>query len=219
MDIRPRVIIHNAVSLDGRMDHIEVDLELYYSLISTWEEDATMCGSETMLAAMDAFIEAAREDHPRRDDLPLMVVVDGRGRIKDVWAMRRQQYWRDAVVLCCRSTPKEHIELLEREGVGHIIAGEERVDLLAALEELYSRYGVRAVRVDSGGKLSGALLRQKLVDEVSVLILPVLVGGTSPRSIFTAEDLEGREKVIDLELISCERPRDDIIWLRYSVRH
>jgi len=36
------------------------------------------------------------------------------------------------------------------------------------------------------GRLNGVLFRAGLVDEVSVLVNPCLVGGTSPRSIFRA---------------------------------
>ena len=39
----------------------------------------------------------------------------------------------------------------------------------------------RNVRVDSGGALNGALLRAGLVDEVSLLVHPRIVGGDGPR--------------------------------------
>lgn len=64
----------------------------------------------------------------------------------------------------------EYIGYLEREGIDAIVTGEERVDLRAALEELADRYGVRTVRMDSGGTLNAALLRAGLVDELSVLV-------------------------------------------------
>lgn len=87
----------------------------------------------------------------------------------------------------------------------------------AALEELSARYGVKTVRVDSGGVLSGVLLRHGLVDEVSVLIYPSLVGGTSLRSIFRAPDLESPEGAISLRLMYLETLQNDLIWLRYEV--
>jgi 2,5-diamino-6-(ribosylamino)-4(3H)-pyrimidinone 5'-phosphate reductase len=73
------------------------------------------------------------------------------------------------------------------------------------------------VRVDSGGTLNGILLRSDLVDEVSVLIHPGLVGGTTPRSIFRAPDLISSEGVIQLRLIHVEQLKGDVIWLRYEV--
>ena len=47
----PRVILHNAVSLDGRIDGFPMDLQQYYELISIWKEDATLAGSHTFLQA------------------------------------------------------------------------------------------------------------------------------------------------------------------------
>ena len=75
------------------------------------------------------------------------------------------------------------------------------------------------VRVDSGGILNGALLRAGLVDEVSVLIDPTLVGGLTPRSMFRAEDLDSAEGVVQLELMEVERVGTDSVWLRYAVRN
>jgi 2,5-diamino-6-(ribosylamino)-4(3H)-pyrimidinone 5'-phosphate reductase len=63
----------------------------------------------------------------------------------------------------------------------------------------------------------GVLLRAGLVDEVSVLVDPCLVGGTTPRSIFIAPDLTSAEGVIPLRLIHAENVKGDTVWLRYEV--
>jgi 2,5-diamino-6-(ribosylamino)-4(3H)-pyrimidinone 5'-phosphate reductase len=91
------------------------------------------------------------------------------------------------------------------------------VDLKTALEELNSRYEVKTIRVDSGGTLNNVLLRKGLVDEVSVLVHPNLVGGTSSGSIFRATDLTSKEEIINLKLIHLEKMENDLIWLRYEV--
>jgi riboflavin biosynthesis pyrimidine reductase len=44
------------------------------------------------------------------------------------------------------------------------------------LHLLADRYGVRAVQVDAGGRLNGHLLHAGLVDELSVMLGPYLVG-------------------------------------------
>ena len=220
----PRVILHNMVSVDGRMDWFTPDVGLYYEIASRFDEDAMLSGSNTILAM------PAEEEKPEEADQiserpevdadaarRLLVVVDSRGRVQNWQFLRRQPYWRDVVALCCGTTPQSHLEYLEREQVAYIVTGEEHVDLRAALEELNGRYGVQVVRVDSGGILNGLLLRAGLVDEVSVLIDPSLVGGTSPRSIFTAPDLASSEGVIGLKLMHLERFEGDVVWLRYEV--
>ena len=105
------------------------------------------------------------------------------------------------------------------------------MDLCAALEELNSRFGVKVVRVDARGTLNGQLLRQGLVNEVSLLIYPSLVGGEKQSSIFRAPDLPaiaattatadpvtGPQSVISLELLHMERLKGDVIWLCYEVK-
>jgi len=61
------------------------------------------------------------------------------------------------------------------------------------------------------------LLRAGLVDEVSVLIDPSLVGGSSPRSIFVAPDLTSADGVIECRLTHLERFEGDVVWFRYEV--
>ncbi len=80
-----------------------------------------------------------------------------------------------------------------------------------------AHFDAKTCLVDSGGTLNGALLREGLVDEVSVLIHPYLVGGTTPGSMFRATDLKKDDDVIRLSLIAVEKAKDNIVWLRYKV--
>lgn len=218
----PYVVIHNAVSIDSRLDLANVDVELYYQLISHWNEDLTLAGSRTILMAPDeippeddsAFEPPVKDPADRR---PLLAVVDSRGAVRVWHYLRKQPYWRSMMALCSKSTPKEYLDYLEKRHIDYIIAGDDRVDLRAALEELHQSYGVRRIRVDSGGMLNGILLREGLVDEVSLLVHPQLVGGTSPRSFFRAPDLTSPEGVIAARLESVETLQGGIVWLRYRV--
>jgi 2,5-diamino-6-(ribosylamino)-4(3H)-pyrimidinone 5'-phosphate reductase len=219
--VRPRVIVHNAVSVDGRVDLFEADVGVYYELASRWGEDATLVGADTLLAATpnDAAEEPAEPASaaPEPDGRPLLAVVDGRGRV-DSWPyLLRAGPWRTGVALCAKATPSGHLASLEALGIERLVAGAERVDLAAALEWLAARHGVRTLRVDSGGTLNGALLRAGLVDEVSVLVHPALVGGTSPRSLYRAGDLRTADGIVSLSLEAVERLAGDLVWLRYRV--
>jgi 2,5-diamino-6-(ribosylamino)-4(3H)-pyrimidinone 5'-phosphate reductase len=210
----PYVVLHSAVSVDGRMDRLDVDMELYYSLVPTWNEDLTLCGSETMLRAGLGSWEHDGTTEPSR---PLLAIVDGRGRFKDWKKAVPSPYWRAGIALCSGSTPQEHLAYLKKEGVETIVTGGDRVDLRAALERLVADHGVRVVRVDSGGTLNGVLLRAGLVSELSVLVQPQLIGGESPRSLYRARDLAADEGPLDLKLMASRKLKGGTVWLRYRV--
>jgi 2,5-diamino-6-(ribosylamino)-4(3H)-pyrimidinone 5'-phosphate reductase len=224
----PRVIIHNGVSLDGRMDSYTAGIGLYYSLAGTWEVEAILSGSNTILAAFQEIeTEGDAQTAPEErtdggeedwvEPQQLLVVIDSRGRVRNWATILRQPYWRDAIALCSQSTPQEYLDYLDKEGVAYIRTGTDKVDLQEALQELNTRFGVQSVRVDSGGILNGALLRAGLVDEVSVVISPSLAGGNTPNSIFQAEGLGFQQGIISLKLVQFERLEGDAIWLRYEV--
>ncbi|HHX42930.1 MAG TPA: RibD family protein [Chloroflexi bacterium] len=217
----PRVIVHNEVSLDGRIDGFSPHIELYYALVGHWPHEVVLTGADTVIAAEADDPETAEDMAPpptvAGDTRPLFAVVDSRGRFRKWHLLRRMPYARGLVALCSRATPQDYLDYLHARQIDVIVAGRERVDLRAALEAMRRRYGATTVRVDSGGTLNGALLRAGLVDEVSVLVAPALVGGTSPRSFYRAPDLTSPEGVIPLRLTHVERLEGDVVWLRYHV--
>jgi 2,5-diamino-6-(ribosylamino)-4(3H)-pyrimidinone 5'-phosphate reductase len=220
----PHVILHNIVSLDGRMDWFMPDVGLFYEIVSFWKEDASLAGSATILKALEhestaeESIKSSGEKSFEADKLkPLLIVPDTKGKITKLHLMKKQPYWRDVIVLASSLTPRSYLEYLYENQIEYIISGDDHVDFNSAFEILNSQYKVKVIRVDSGGILNGVLLRAGLVDEVSILISPSLVGGFSPNSFYRAPDLKSSEGVISLNLVHFERLREDIIWLRYKV--
>jgi 2,5-diamino-6-(ribosylamino)-4(3H)-pyrimidinone 5'-phosphate reductase len=219
----PRVILHNAVSLDGKVDGFAIDLRQYYELASRWKEDATLAGADTILKAAEnappeeenTFWPSASDHEDRR---PILAIPDSRGRVRCWHYLKTWPYWRGFVALCSQNTPQDYLDYLKERQIDCIVAGEDHVDLKAALTELSARYGVRVVRADSGGTLNGVLLTQGLVDEVSLLVCPAFAGKASSASIFRAPDSAGQDSAIVLELKNMERLDGDVVWLRYLVR-
>lgn len=203
---RPRVVVHAAVSLDGATVGFPVDVGRYYSLAATWHEDVTLAGADTILAQEAALAQAPRPG-PSADG-PLLAVVDGRARVTAWQALRDAGYWSGVVALRAGATPPRGGTAIEE-----IVTGGDRVDLAKSLSEL-GRRGAHTVRVDSGGGLTGALLAGRLVDEVSLLIHPVVAGNDHRWHGATA--LPSTR----LELRDCRRldGDDGVVWLRYDVR-
>ncbi|KAB1186594.1 MULTISPECIES: dihydrofolate reductase family protein [Haloferax] len=216
------VVVHNAVSLDGRIEGFPADVGTFYELAATWNADVHLVGSETLLAD-EANPPADDPDElspfERRDDsCPLLVVPDSRGRIRNWRGLLETPFWSRGVALVSHSTPDEYRVYLEQVGVETIEAGDDRVDLAAALATLESAYDAQTVLVDSGGTLSGVLLRAGLVDEVSVLAHPRLVGGESARTFCRGPDPGPTmaDEGIELRRRAVELLDDGLVWLRYD---
>jgi 2,5-diamino-6-(ribosylamino)-4(3H)-pyrimidinone 5'-phosphate reductase len=199
---RPHVVVHVAVSLDGATTGFEPDVGCFYALARTWREDVTLAGADTILAQEKALADAPRPG-PAADG-PLLAVVDGRGRIRQWDALRGCGHWSDVIALRAAATPADARDRQVRE----IVTGDERVDLAAALDALSESEGARVVRVDSGGALIGALLGCGLVDEVSLLVHPCLVGNRAWHGSAPVPALA-------LEPLASDRLDGGLAWLRY----
>ncbi|MHB8055906.1 MAG: dihydrofolate reductase family protein [Candidatus Aminicenantales bacterium] len=222
--MKPRVILHNAVSADGRIDGFSTNLEMYYELAGRFEEDVTLVGSQTLLESPDGPVIGREPDAiptlpeiDPQDDRPILAVPDSLGRIKNWIHLRTLPFWRDVLALSTSSASADQIDRFRRQGIPYFLAGLIKVDLAAALSSIGARYGAKTVRVDGGGKLNGALLRAGLVDEISLLIHPQYIGGSTPRSLFQAEDLKTPEGIIELKLAGNETLAGGFVWLRYNV--
>ncbi|MFZ2189280.1 MAG: dihydrofolate reductase family protein, partial [Candidatus Magasanikiibacteriota bacterium] len=65
-----------------------------------------------------------------------------------------------------------------------------------------------------------ALLRARLIDEVSIVIAPCLIGGTNTASLMGGESLHSEDdllKIKSLELIEAKTLTNSYIHLRYKV--
>ncbi|GAA5045244.1 2,5-diamino-6-(ribosylamino)-4(3H)-pyrimidinone 5'-phosphate reductase [Thermocatellispora tengchongensis] len=204
---RPYVVAHVAVSLEGATTGFAPDAGRFYEPAATWNEDATLAGADTILA-QEPTPAGASGPGPASGG-PLLAVVDGRARVSAWAALRDAGHWSRVLALRAGSIPPRPASLA---WVPELVAGGERVDLEAALRALAEREGARVVRVDSGGGLVGALLARGLVDEVSLLVHPVLAGpGGDRRWPGAAPPAAG------LELLASRTFDGGLAWLRYRM--
>jgi 2,5-diamino-6-(ribosylamino)-4(3H)-pyrimidinone 5'-phosphate reductase len=202
---RPHVVAHVAITLDGATTGFTPAVGRFYELAATWAEDVTLAGADTILAQEPALREAPRRPAPA--GAPLLAVVDGRARVREWEALGAVGHWSGVVALRAAATPPR-----PQQAVPELVTGAERVDLAAALAGLGQRHGARVVRVDSGGELIGVLLREGLLDELSLLVHPLLAG---PGRQTWHGGAPGRAGA--LELVAAEALDQGLVWLRYRV--
>jgi riboflavin biosynthesis pyrimidine reductase len=196
----------------------------YERVHASYEPDGWICGRVTMerhfaqgARPADA---VAREHHggPRDDytapgeHASYAFAVDASGRL----AWETNDIDGDHVVaVLSERVSDEYLASLREHGVSYILAGPREVDLPRALEKIGERFGVRTLMLEGGGRINGGMLRDGLIDEVSLLLVPVADGRIGTAALFDVEGDEVAPRRLALE--SIERRTDDVVWLRYRV--
>ena len=119
-------------------------------------------------------------------------------------------------VLLSERVSDDYLAALRDRGVSYLLAGPHEVDLPLALEKIAAQYGVHTLMLEGGGRINGGMLRAGLVDEISVLVAPVVDGRVGTPSVFdiAGDGVAPRRLVLD----NVERRADDVLWLRYRTR-
>jgi len=187
--------------------------------------DAWMCGRITMepfAGALRSDEEVVRESSGvERPDFIAphagsshAVAVDPSGKL----AWTSSDIDGDHVItVLTRRVSDEYLDFLRARGVSYVIAGAREVELAAALERLASGFGIRTVMLEGGGRINGSMLRDGLIDEVSVLVAPVVDGAIGTPTLFDVDDPHGTFAPRKLVLETVERRANDVLWLRYRV--
>ncbi|MEE4274956.1 MAG: dihydrofolate reductase family protein [Thermoleophilia bacterium] len=144
-------------------------------------------------------------------------VVDGRGRVRA--GMTEFPGWEGwhTLHLVSPAAPHEYLAFLRDRGVPYLVTGGERVDLAAAMAKLSTLLGIERVVCTAGSRLNGALLRAGLVDELSLVLLPALIGGEHTPHLFRSPELGPADRPASLELVSVDGEPSGRVRLHYRV--
>ena len=86
----------------------------------------------------------------------------------------------------------------------------DELDLEVVLKELYKK-GVCSVFAECGGKLAGALLKEKLVDEIYQFIAPKILNDNSGMSAFNGDNADFISSCINLKIYDIKHFGEDIL--------
>jgi riboflavin biosynthesis pyrimidine reductase len=155
-----------------------------------------------------------RTDHVARSDASsYAIAIDAHGKLR--WESGDIDDDHVVTILTERVTDR-YLRFLRAKSVSYLFGGKDRIDLSTVLEKLRARFGIRRLLLEGGGKITGSFLAAGCVDELSLLVAPVADGGVGTPTLFDAPGTRGPAR--SLRLLSVERLRDDLLWVRYRVR-
>lgn len=233
--MRPYIICHMTTSIDGRLHPSrftapaagvskEVFRKHYERTYQGFEADGWIVGRKTMSEmakgterSVAAAPKVPREAHiAERRGRKLAVAIDPSGRV---------HYGKDdvggdhAVAVLGTHVTDAYLSELRQDGVSYVFAGAKGDDLSGALEQLAALFGVKKLLLEGGGKINGAFLKHKLIDEFSTLIHPAVDGVAGTQSIVDYDGPDGDRPGAgqSLRLTHCEALEGGMVWLRHTV--
>lgn len=224
---RPQTTLFMLVSVDGKIstganderdfdkdlnqtDGIKQGLPQYYDL----EQQTDLCSfnSGRVMAKV-----GWNEPKDSIDKIPVdFVIVDNKPHLTELGVTNLLARTKKLYLV---TTNKQHPALQISDSNLEVISYEDAVDF----EDLFSKlaeYGIDKVTIQSGGELNAVLLRSGLIDYVSLVFAPLLVGGKNTTSLVDGKSIESSEDLNMLKtmtLLEAKPLKDSFLLLRYKV--
>jgi 2,5-diamino-6-(ribosylamino)-4(3H)-pyrimidinone 5'-phosphate reductase len=218
------VVVNAAMSADGKLssrrrEQIKISGPEDFDRMDRIRAaaDAIVVGVGTVLAddphlTLDVEDRRVQRLRTGRPGNPARVVADSRARTPTDARILDDEA--TTYLLVADVAPDDRVAALEDAGAVVVRAGAERVDLVAGFEELQAR-DVERLMVEGGGELIFSLFAARLVDELSVYVGSMVIGGRDAPTLADGDGFVEREEFPRLELTDVER-LDDGVVLHYS---
>lgn len=227
MTNRPHTTLFMIMSLDGKIssgdtDALDVDadwkrihgvkegLYQYYDLEK--QTDACFFQSGKVFAKI-----GFNEREPVTARIPVTgVIIDNKTHLTER-GLRYLSSWLQRVIIV--TTNPDHPAQAFGKNV-EVVTYTGGVDFQKLFVTLKERYAIEQVTIQSGGTLNAELLRLGLIDEVSIVVAPILVGGATTSTLIDGEAIHSvaeLHKLKTVELLSCDVLKHSYLHLRYKV--
>lgn len=228
---RPYIVCHMLQSIDGKVTGMflfqtssAVATEEYYRINREYKADAFACGRITMEDSFTAGYEPdlsefigvkiAREDYIADKDAGYYAVAfDRKGRL----GWKNSKIYDDdpgydnahIIEVLCENVSDAYLAYLRKTGISYIFAGKEEMSITMAIQKLYELFGIRKLMLEGGSLLNGAFQREGLVDELSLVQVPV-VANKNDKPLFSGA--KGEDYTLkEAKVLDC-----GATWFRYT---
>ena len=225
--MKPYVICHMIMSLDGRIVSSRWNLSTeglaeYENTGGTHQANAWMCGRITMSGfAKGSAPSPASATIPKTDyiaphgETSFAIALDPGGKL--YW--NRSEIGGDHIItVLTERVSSDYLAHLQANRISYIFGGLDSLDLPVVLDKLATKFSIKTLLLEGGGKINGSMMNAGLIDELSLLIAPVADGSMGTPALFdVVERVSMGGPGARWKLNSIDRRADDVIWLRYSL--
>ena len=233
---RPKIICHILQSVDGNIDgsffsqpETMPTLREFSRIREEYACDAVISGattaSEIYASIITDNLPEVQETYPRSDWQAMKaakyaVIIDGQGTIRWQSGMvERRGDKMHIITILQENVSDAYIAHLRQAGVSYVFAGKDSLDLPLAVRKLKEQFGIEKMLLSGGGIVDWAFLQAGLIDEISLVVPPVIDGGTGHASAFDDSPLAISHAPVVLTLTDVQRMEGDALWLHYKIAH
>jgi len=227
---RPTTTLFMLMSVDGKIstgdtDALDFDRDLaqvfgvkeglhqYYDL----EKLTDFCSLNTGRVMAKIGIND-RENEPQK--IPVdFVIIDNQPHLTDKGIIYLSKWVKTLYLV---TTNKQHPAYVSGLDNVQVIGYEQAIDFSDLFQKLKTKYHIDRMTIQSGGTLNAQLIREGLIDHLSIVIAPIIVGGKTTSTLIDGESihsLSDLKLLKPLVLVSCSILKDSYIHLQYEVVH
>ena len=232
---RPKIICHILQSVDGNIGgsffsqpETMPALQEFARIREEYACDAIISGAATAaeIYANNTADELPKvnETYPRTDWQAAKadkyaVIIDGEGTIHwESGMVERRGDKMHVITVLQENVSDAYIAHLKQAGVSYVFAGRDSLDLPLAMEKLKEQFHIEKMLLSGGGVADRAFLQAGLIDEISLVIPPVIDGGSGLASAFDDSPFAANHSPTAMTLVDMQRLDGDGIWLRYEAK-
>lgn len=219
-----QVICHMMASVDGKIltknwsgtSLSKKTSKLYETIHKKYNSQAWMCGRVTMerdfadglYTHKGEQIKDAKDHIADKNATSFAIAIDASGKL----AWKENNIDGDHIVeILTEEVSQAYIDYLKGLGISYLFAGKTEIDLKLAIQKIKKQLLIKILMLEGGGHLNGAMMKAGLVDELSLLLLP-LADGTTATTVFETG------APITMKLKNMEKLANDVLWLQYQIK-
>src|SRR3989339_446646 len=226
---KPIVTLFMPTSVDGKIstgsnDKLDVDkdfpkirgikegLKQYYEIEKT--TDFHSLNSGRVMAKVGA-------NKPQKNIVKLPVsflIIDSKPHLNKTGV---DNFLRKSKKLYIITTNKNHPAFKRKDADNlEIIYYKNKINFVDLFRKLKQDYKINRITVQTGGTLNSIFLRNKLIDKISIVVAPTLIGGKDTPSLIDGKSLSSIKElnlIKALKLTEVKKLNDSYLHLRYDV--
>jgi len=105
-----------------------------------------------------------------------------------------------SLIAVCEQAPADRVAAIKSKGVHVAVTGKQHVELPLLLKVLKEKFHVNKLMIEGGPTLNWHMLHHQLVDEIRLIHLPFIVGGSDTPSLVGGMHINTEDEMIRLLL-------------------